>query len=84
VIYRDELGQHQDGVQVSYTLTRSQPPGWAGYAGRINQALLAEVAWPAETRPLTYIDGPAGPGVHVHGPAARRVHVMAGSPHLHC
>ena len=28
VIYRDELGQDHDGVQVSYTLTRSQPAGW--------------------------------------------------------
>src|SRR6516162_11340979 len=34
VIYRDELGQHHDGVQVSYTLTRSQPPGWTGHTGR--------------------------------------------------
>jgi ferredoxin-NADP reductase len=25
VIYRDELGQHHDGVDVNYTLTRSQP-----------------------------------------------------------
>jgi ferredoxin-NADP reductase len=58
VIYYAELGQHHDGVQVSYTLTRSQPAGWAGHTGRINQALLAEVAWPAEARPLTYICGP--------------------------
>jgi len=39
-IYRDELGQRHDGVQVSYTLTRGQPPGWTGHTGRINQALL--------------------------------------------
>jgi ferredoxin-NADP reductase len=58
VIYRDELHQHHDGVQVSYTLTRSQPAGWTGYTGRINQALLTEVAWPAEARPLAYICGP--------------------------
>jgi ferredoxin-NADP reductase len=58
VIYRDELHQHHDGVQVSYTLTRSQPAGWTGHTGRINQALLAEVAWPAEARPLAYICGP--------------------------
>jgi len=48
VIYRDELGQHYDGVQLSYTLTRSQPAGWSGQIGRIDPALLAEVAWPAE------------------------------------
>ena len=58
VIYRDELGQHHDGVQASYTLTRSQPAGWTGHTGRINQALLAEVAWLAKARPLTYICGP--------------------------
>ena len=58
VIYRDELGQHHDGVQASYTLTRSQPAGWTGHTGRINQALLAEVAWPAKARPLAYICGP--------------------------
>ena len=57
-IYRDELGQRHDGVQVSYTLTRGQqrlvdPAGVAGPSRR-----LAEVAWPAETRPLTYICGP--------------------------
>jgi ferredoxin-NADP reductase len=58
VIYRDELGQHRDGVRVSYTLTRSQPAGWAGHSGRINQALLKQIAWPAEANPLAYICGP--------------------------
>jgi ferredoxin-NADP reductase len=58
VIYRDELGQHHDGVQVSYTLTRSQPPGWTGHTGRINADLLADVAWPAAANPLAYICGP--------------------------
>jgi ferredoxin-NADP reductase len=58
VIYRDELGQHHGGVKVGYTLTRSQPPRWTGHSGRINQALLAKVAWPAEANPLAYICGP--------------------------
>ena len=58
VIYRAELGQHHDGVLVEYTLTRGQPPGWAGHTGRINQVMLAEVAWPAEAGPLAYICGP--------------------------
>jgi len=58
VIYRAELGQYHDGVQVSYTLTRDEPPGWTGHTGRINQALLAEAAWPAEANPLAYICGP--------------------------
>jgi ferredoxin-NADP reductase len=58
VIYHDELSRCHGGVQVAYTLTRGQPPGWASHTGRINQALLAGVAWPAEARPLAYICGP--------------------------
>jgi ferredoxin-NADP reductase len=58
VIYRDELGQHHDGVDVSYTLTRSQPPGWTGHTGRINADLLAGAAWPAAAHPLAYVCGP--------------------------
>src|SRR5690242_18608758 len=35
VIYRDELDQCHGGVQVIYTLTRGQPPGWTGHTGRV-------------------------------------------------
>ncbi len=58
VIYRDEL--EQTGLDVRFTLTREQPPGWTGYAGRVDKARLEEVAFPAEQRPLTYICGPTG------------------------
>jgi ferredoxin-NADP reductase/DMSO/TMAO reductase YedYZ molybdopterin-dependent catalytic subunit len=58
VIYHGELDQYRDGAQVIYTLTRSQPPGWTGHTGRIDQALLAEAAWAAETNPLALICGP--------------------------
>ncbi|MGB9245908.1 MAG: hypothetical protein WCC03_21350, partial [Candidatus Acidiferrales bacterium] len=58
VIYRDELSQDHDGVQVSYTLTRGHPAGWTGHTGRIDSALLAEVAWPAAANPMAYICGP--------------------------
>ncbi|MGP8002140.1 MAG: ferredoxin reductase [Streptosporangiaceae bacterium] len=58
VIYRDELGQYHDGVQVTYTLTRSQPPGWTGHTGRVDAALLAGVAWPASQDPVAYVCGP--------------------------
>ena len=58
VIYRDELGGYHDSVEVSYTLTRRQPAGWAGHTGRITAALLAEVAWPAASGALAYICGP--------------------------
>ena len=58
VIYHSELDQYRDGVEVSYTLTRSQPPGWAGYSGRADAALLAKIAWPASEHPLAFVCGP--------------------------
>ena len=58
VIYRSELGAEPDGVQVIYTLTRQQPPGWTGYARRVDQAMITEVAWPEGQMPLAYVCGP--------------------------
>jgi len=58
VIYRGELDQDHGRARVSYTLTRSQPPGWTGYTGRIDQALLAQAAWAADANPLAFICGP--------------------------
>ena len=58
VIYRSELSEEPDGVQVIYTLTRQQPPGWTGYARRVDQAMIAEVAWPVAQAPRAYVCGP--------------------------
>jgi ferredoxin-NADP reductase len=58
VIYHGELDRYRDGVEVSYTLTRSQPPGWTGYSGRVDAALLAKIAWPASQHPLAFVCGP--------------------------
>ena len=59
VIYRDELERiGDDGVTVVHTLTRAQPPGWTGYARRVDQAMLEEVAPPPAERPLVYVCGP--------------------------
>ena len=58
VIYHSELDQYRDGVEVSYTLTRSQPPGWTGYSGRVDAALLAKIAWPGSEHPLAFVCGP--------------------------
>jgi ferredoxin-NADP reductase len=45
VIYRDELERLSgSGFDVAYTLTREQPPGWTGYARRVDADMLAEVA----------------------------------------
>jgi len=63
VIYRDELesiARDQAGVQIIQALTRSQPPGWAGYSRRVDRAMLAEVAWPARDQPHCYVCGPTG------------------------
>jgi ferredoxin-NADP reductase len=43
---------------VTYTLTRAQPPDWSGYGRRIDEAMLAEVAWAPDQRPLVYVCGP--------------------------
>ena len=58
VIYSSELGMLPDGVEVTYTLTRSQPRMWQGYARRVDDTMLAEVAWPASEQPLAYVCGP--------------------------
>ena len=58
VIYRHEFDQSADGVEVFYTLTREQPPGWAGYARRVDTALLDEVAWPVDENPRVFVCGP--------------------------
>jgi ferredoxin-NADP reductase len=58
VIYRHELDQYRGGAEVRYTLTRRQPPGWGGFSGRVDDAMLARVAWPASQRPLTFVCGP--------------------------
>jgi ferredoxin-NADP reductase len=60
VIYSAELMQLRQGdtVDVVVTLTREQPPGWAGRTGRVDDALLREVAWPAGQQPLAYVCGP--------------------------
>jgi ferredoxin-NADP reductase len=59
VIYRDELEElASDGLRVVHTLTRSQPPGWAGYSRRVDAEMLAEVAPSPTERPQTYVCGP--------------------------
>lgn len=61
IIYRaelDRLASRADGLTVVHTLTRMQPAGWRGYARRIDRAMLAEVAWPKEQRPMIFVCGP--------------------------
>jgi ferredoxin-NADP reductase len=58
VIYRGELDKYRGSAEVRYTLTRRQPPGWGGFAGRVDDAMLARIAWPASKHPLAFICGP--------------------------
>jgi ferredoxin-NADP reductase len=61
VIYHEELDALSAAdaeLRVIQTLTRSQPPGWDGYARRIDRAMLAEAIAAAGPRPLVYICGP--------------------------
>jgi ferredoxin-NADP reductase len=61
VVYRTELEQLAaagDGFELFQALTRDAPDGWTGHRGRINEALLSEVAWPAESGARTYVCGP--------------------------
>jgi ferredoxin-NADP reductase len=59
VIYRTELDELGDGVEVVHTLTREQPTGWTGYGRRVDAELLGEVAWPAaEDDARAFVCGP--------------------------
>lgn len=61
IIYREELDQlaaADPALEVVHTLTRAQPPGWAGYSRRIDAELLRAVAWPADQRPQAFVCGP--------------------------
>jgi ferredoxin-NADP reductase len=63
IIYRkelDRLAARNDGLTVVYTLTRRQPPGWTGGAGRIDREMLAGVGFSAKARPKIFICGPTG------------------------
>jgi ferredoxin-NADP reductase len=59
IIYRDELQQRNGGgLTVVHALTASQPPGWAGYARRVDASMLAEVGPGPAERPRVYVCGP--------------------------
>ena len=61
VIFREELERLAaagDGLTVTHALTRAQPPGWTGYARRIDEVMLEEVGWRPGERPLAYVCGP--------------------------
>jgi ferredoxin-NADP reductase len=60
VIYREELTGYgdRDGVEVRFVLTREWPDDWKGQRGRIDRALVDEVAGPSQEQSRIYICGP--------------------------
>ena len=59
VIFHNELDDLADeALEVIHTLTRSTPEGWQGYDRRIDQAMLKDVAFPPQQRPLAFVCGP--------------------------
>jgi ferredoxin-NADP reductase len=61
IIYKkelDQLSERADGLEVFYTLTRSQPPDWRGGSRRIDRAMLAEFGFAAGQRQLCMVCGP--------------------------
>jgi len=61
IIYYNELEKLRtanNGLQIFHTLTRSQPAGWKGYARRIDQEMLKEVAQPLGKSVQIFICGP--------------------------
>ena len=58
LLYADELPglEPRAGLRVEYTYTREPPPGWTGWARRVDAGMLAEL-WPGEgTR--SFVCGP--------------------------
>ncbi len=61
IIYREELDRLAaagDGFSVAHALTREQPPGWTGYARRIDERMLAEVIEPLGSSARAFACGP--------------------------
>jgi ferredoxin-NADP reductase len=58
LLYRDELAAigPSAGLRIEYTYTRSGPPGWTGWARRVDAAMLAELSPSATAR--CFICGP--------------------------
>ncbi len=59
IIFRAELERLAEaGLTVVHTLTASRPPGWDGYARRVDAAMLAQVGPSPAARPHVFVCGP--------------------------
>ena len=68
IIFKEQLEawkRADPALAVSLTLTRSASPDWSGYRGRIDAAMLREVAFAVTESPLAYVCGPTTMVEHV-------------------
>jgi ferredoxin-NADP reductase len=75
VIYREELASYD----VTYTYTRAAPPGWTGYARRVDREMLAETGFAPAERPRIYV---CGPTAFVEGVAAELTRLGHGADRI--
>jgi ferredoxin-NADP reductase len=54
----ESLAAEDGALEITHTLTRSQPPVWTGYSRRIDREMLEEVAPSPKARPLAFVCGP--------------------------
>lgn len=60
LLFREELARHaaRAGVSVQVTLTREQPDGWDGLAGRIDASMVTALGPLPDVVPRAYVCGP--------------------------
>ncbi|MCW2953901.1 MAG: oxidoreductase [Conexibacter sp.] len=68
-LYRRELAElgPREGLEVRWTYTRTAPPGWDGWRGRVSAEMLELLGSPAapQARPRVFVCGPTGFVEHV-------------------
>ena len=59
-LYRDELASLEPsaGLHVAWTFTRTPPPGWTGWARRVDAAMLAELGPGPDAGARRFVCGP--------------------------
>lgn len=88
LLYAEELQRagREPGVSVRIALTRTQPPGWDGFARRVDAEMLQEVGFAPSGRPLVFLCGPtafvehAADALVALGHAPERIHAERFGP----
>jgi ferredoxin-NADP reductase len=62
LLYADELDalEPQAGLMIHRTYTRAAPPGWTGFARRVDATMLAEVGPGVDAMPRVFVCGSTG------------------------